>query len=388
MKTIYTLLLLVLASSAFAEIKLKSFHKVQDGLYLMYFDSTAEKRYVTKSTVVEFSNFIALIEMPISYDGAGTTKMKDHTEGGEEILQILKEKFPKKPLKYVLSTHWHPHSISSVIPFISRGIIVVTSPKNYEVLKTFVDSAALIKYGKHILLVEEDSLLIKGKGNEIIAYKFSQQDYPHVPTEEFVYYHLPKYNIFHSSCMYQRLGGRKVHGKEMVSTRVEDLAAFLTTKNIVPRYLITTDEWFDDLNGLSSGDTLKKMMREGIGMTELEKEILEMPEELLISNTDSVLKYLIRSVMPVSILNSAVYTSLRRQDLRKALSIARIQALYSPANPNSWDTFGEVYYFLGEYDLAKRCERQSRLIDKNYTQAGEESWKKDLEEYKRRWEKK
>jgi hypothetical protein len=326
--------------------------------------------------------------MPISYDGAGTTKMKDHTEGGEEILQILKEKFPGKPLKYVLSTHWHPHSISSVVPFISRGITVVASPKNYEVLKTFVDSVALIKYRKNILLVEKDSLVIKGKGNEIIAYKFSQEDYPHVPTEEFVYYHLPKYNIFHSSCMYQRLGGRKVRGKEMISTRVEDLTAFLNNKNISPDYLITTDAWFDDEHGLSSGDTLKKMIREGIGMTELEREVLSMPGSLLVNNTDSVLRHLIRSTMPVSILNSAVYTSLRKQDLQKALAIARIQALYYPADPNSWDTFGEVYYFLGEYDLAKRCERQSRLIDKNYTQAGEESWKKDLEEYKKRWQKK
>jgi hypothetical protein len=61
MKTILTLLLTIISTHASAEIKLKSFTKVRDGLYLMYFDTTAEKRYVTKSTIVEFSNFIALI---------------------------------------------------------------------------------------------------------------------------------------------------------------------------------------------------------------------------------------------------------------------------------------------------------------------------------------
>jgi hypothetical protein len=66
--------------------------------------------------------------------------------------------------------------------------------------------------------------------------------------------------------------------------------------------------------------------------------------------------------------------------------MARLQALLLPSDPNSWDTYGEVYWFLGETALAKRYEAQSRRIDANFKAGGEEAWKRDLEEYRKKWE--
>ncbi|MBN9485107.1 MAG: hypothetical protein J0H46_17270 [Bacteroidetes bacterium] len=379
------LLFLLMPLFAVADVKIKSFKKMGDGLYIMYYDTTATKHYVTKSTVVEFKDFIVLIEMPISTDGAGATNLTDHSAEGEVVLATLKEKFPHKPLKYVLSTHWHPHSISSVIPFISRGITVVTTKKNYKRISEYIDSATYAKYSKYIHFVGDEEFSIKDKTNSIIGYRIDRKEYPHIPTEDFVFYYLPKYNFLHTSCMFQRFKDFRVLGKEMISVRAEDVHQFIEAHKMSPACFITTDTWFDDGSGLSSGDTLTVMYQKGITMTALEDHLLQMDMSLLENNSDSVVHYVMDNGIPLSILNSAVYTCLKKHDLGKALAIARIQALVSPSTPNSWDTYGEVYWFMGDKKMAKHYEKQCKRIDKEFAVGGEGSWQKDLEEYSRMW---
>ncbi|MEO5931621.1 MAG: hypothetical protein ABIR47_16925 [Candidatus Kapaibacterium sp.] len=367
-----------------AEAQTTSIRKVADGLYLMYYDTTSEKPIVTKSTIVEFSDHIALLEMPISNDGAGSVNLKDHSDGGERVLRALSDYFPGKPLKYVLSSHWHPHSISSIIPFISRGITVITTRDNFKRLSEFVDAAAVKNYGKYLQFVDGDSLVLGDATNSIIAYRFTKEEYHHVPTEDFLYFYLPKYNYMHSSCMFQRLEGTSVKGREMISSRVEDLNRFMLSKHINPRYIITTDTYWDDANGMASGDTLRAMFQSGVTMSGLENEVIDMEETALVMKSDSIITYLAENHIPFSILNGAVYSALAKQDLRKALALARLQALYNPSDPNAWDTFGEVYYFLGETKLARKYEIQSTRINKDF-KGGEEIWKKDLEDFRKKW---
>lgn len=373
----------VIAQTTPASIK-----NIGDGIYLMYYDSTAQKKSITKSTIVEFTDYLALIEMPISNDGAGAVNLTDHTEGGENVLQTLRAAFPDKPLKYVLSSHWHPHSISSVIPFISKGITVVTTENNFKRIGEFVDSATFKKYRQYIRFVEEDSLLLQDSFNSIIAYKFSKEDYPSVPTEDFLYFYLPKYNFFHCSCMFQRLRGHLVKGKEMISVRAEDLYRFINSKQIKPVHLIGTDLYWDEADGMVSLDTLQHMMRDGIGMSVLEADIRNASEETLVLKSDSIIKDLFMGNVPTSILNRAVYTTLERKELKQALGLAKIQALLNPADPNSWDTLGEIYYFLGEIEMARHYQRQSRRINKEFKIGGEEVWKKELQDFQKKWDEK
>ncbi|MBS1779383.1 MAG: hypothetical protein JST70_08650 [Bacteroidetes bacterium] len=385
MKRILLLCLLMTPLFAIADIKISSFKKMGEGLYIMYYDTTATKHYITKSTVVEFKDFIVLMEMPISTDGAGATNLTDHSADGEVVFAALKKKFPNKPLKYVLSTHWHPHSISSVIPFISRGITVVTTEKNYKRISEYIDSATYAKYGKYIHFVGDEEFSIKDKSNSIIGYRIDRKDYPHIPTEDFVFYYLPKYNFLHTSCMFQRFKDYRVMGKEMISVRAEDVHQFIEEHKMSPACFITTDTWYDDGSGLSSGDTLTAMYQKGITMTALENVLMQMDGNFLVNNSDSVIRYITDNSIPISIVNSAVYTCLKKHDLDKALAIARIQALISPSNPNSWDTYGEVYWFMGDKKMAKRYEKQCKLINKEFTLGGEASWEKDLSEYRQMW---
>ena len=365
-----------------AETKIISIKKAGDGLYLMYYDTSSIKRTVSKSAIVEFKNYIVLLEMPIAYDNSNLT---DHTEGGEKVLQALKDYFPNKPLKYVISSHWHPHSISSVLPFISKGITVITTKNNFKKLREFLDSATYEKYHDRFQFVEEDSMVIKDKTNSIIIYKCNQADYSYIPTDDFLFCYMPKYKCLQTSCMYQRMSRSKVRGKEMISGRTENLYKFTQVKHLSPENYLCTEIYDDGSNGMISNDTLQAVMRNGIGMIFLENELLNISAETLTTKNDSILKELVNNPVPLSIINRVVYTSLKNKDLPKALAFAKLQALLNPSDPNSWDTYGEVYYFLGETKMAKRYELQSTRIDKDFADGGEKVWKADLEDYRKKW---
>jgi tetratricopeptide (TPR) repeat protein len=126
------------------------------------------------------------------------------------------------------------------------------------------------------------------------------------------------------------------------------------------------------------------MFNTGVTMSGLENEVIDMEETTLMMKSDSIITYLAENHIPYSILNGAVYSALAKRDLRKALALARIQALYNPSDPNVWDTFGEVYYFLGETKLARKYELQSARINKDF-KGGEEVWKKELEGFQKKW---
>ncbi|MBS1690261.1 MAG: hypothetical protein JSS96_16140, partial [Bacteroidetes bacterium] len=117
----------------------------------------------------------------------------------------------------------------------------------------------------------------------------------------------------------------------------------------------------------------------------MQNELLQIDEQTLTVKSDSIINYILSNGIPGSILNGAVYAAMKKNELKHALALARLQALMTPANPNSWDTYGEVYYFLGETKLAKRYETQSKRIDKDFKQGGEETWKRDLEDFKKQW---
>jgi hypothetical protein len=368
---------------ALARTHVLSITRAADGLYLMYYDSTAGKPSITKSTVVEFEDYIALLEVPTVTSG-GSGRLNDDVEGGEAAIEALGSYFPAKPLRYVLSTHWHPHSLSTILPFISRGITVVTTRDNFARLRQMLDSAGYARYGGFIRFVEGDSMTIADRTNSIVAYRIDRATYPNIPTQDFLYFSLPKYDCLHCSCMFQRLG--MMRGKELISSRVEDLVKFTRARHIVPRYIITTDTYWDDASGMVSGDTLRTMLARGITMSAIDAEIQGIDEQTLILRSDSIILGLMKDGIPATYLNRAVYTLLGRKELTKALAMARLQALLLPSDPNSWDTYGEVYWFLGETALAKRYEAQSRRIDANFKAGGEEAWKRDLEEYRKKWE--
>jgi len=361
------------------------FNKITDsgnGIFFMYYDSSN-----SKSTIVEFEDFIVLIEAPVNDQGGNATDLRDHSAGGEKILRTLKNQFPGKPLKYFLHSHWHPHSISTINPFLSAGVKVVSTESNYGVIKRFVDTAGIKNYRENLVFIS-DSLEISDNKNKIVVHRFTKKDFPNVPTEDYLFFNFPIQNIMHCGCMYNKWEGEPVDGKEMLTGREEDLHKFMSVKGIKPEYLIRLSKEKKEANDIQPIGGLENVVSNGIKGSDIMKGFIAIDQKILDEDPDTILQDIIKKKIPSSILNSTVYSLLRKKELNKALSFARLQALLNPADPNSWDTYGEVYYFLGETELAAYYEKQSKRINPEFSTGGMDVWKKDLEEHQRIWENK
>lgn len=378
-KTKYILLLFI-AGITFSQTGFNRIEKAGENLYFMYYDSSA-----AKSTIVEFIDFIVLIEAPIKNEAGSARNLTDHEFGGEKILRSLKNYFPLKPLRYFMHSHWHAHSISSINPFLRSGVTVVTTGENYNVIKQFTDTLNIEGLESKIVFVE-DSLVINDDKTTIVAYRLLQGEYSNIPTKDYLYFYLPRHNIMHCGCMYNKWEGEPVQGKEMLTGREENLHRFLKSKNLNPDYLIRYSKEKTEANDMQPMSGLEQVINNGIRSADISKQLMEISTSRLQDSMDIVIKEILDNKIPPSIINTTVYTLLRAKVLEKANLFAKLQAMVNPSDPNSWDTFGETYFFLGNIELAQYYEKQSKKISPDFTGGGMETWQEDLISYKKIWE--
>jgi len=186
--------------------------------------------------------------------------------------------------------------------------------------------------------------------------------------------------------MYNKWEGAPVDGKEMLTGREEDLHRFMLSKGIKPEYLIRLSKEKKEANDMQPFGGLENVVLSGIKGSDIMKGFMETDQKTLDETQDEMLRDIVKKNIPASIINSTVYSLLRKNELKKALSFARLQTLLNPSDPNSWDTFGEVYLFLGETELASFYEKQSKKIDPEYSTGGMDVWQKDLEDHRKIWE--
>lgn len=354
--------------------------KVSDGFYHLFYDSST-----AKSTIIEFDKFVALLEVPIKNEGGGATNLKDHTYGGQKVVATIEKYFPKKPLKYVLHSHWHPHSISSLKPFLAKGATLVSTRTNFERMKEFVDSATLLKYRKQIQFVDTDSLVIKDKTNSIIAYRFQQSEYKSTPAKEYLYFYFPKYFALHSGCMYYKYPGEPVDGREIVTDRQKDLNKFIQNRKLRVDNFVRINGDKNIPACLMKGEDFMRQMATGITTNDINQIYFSMSTLMLNQKQDSMAQLVMIKKIPFSMLNTNVYASLRKKDFERALAFAKLQILINPSDANAWDTLGEVNFFLGRSELANTYHKQSIKIDPEFTAGGVTVWERTLKEYEASW---
>lgn len=350
-----------------------------NGIYFMYYDSSN-----SKSTIAEFEDFIVLIEAPVKDEGGNATELKDHSAGGEKIIKTLESYFPSKPLRYFLHSHWHPHSISTINPFLKSGVKVISTESNFNVIRKFIDTLSIAGYKDNFIFVN-DSLIISDTKNKIIAYRFTKKEYPNVPTDDYLFFYLPQQNMMHCACMYNKWEGKPVDGKEILTGREEDLYRFLSAKNIKPEYLIRLSVEKNESNDMQPVTGLESVITNGIKSSDIMNELIKTEQRTLDEKTDEFLQNLIEKNIPPSIINSIVYSLFRTRELNKALSFARIQTLLNPSDPNAWDTYGEAYYISGNINMAEYYQKQTKKISPAFTAGGAEVWQKDLENFQKIW---
>jgi hypothetical protein len=379
--SLITLVFGLVTSSVFAQQpSTHSIVRVDDGLHHLYYDSST-----AKSTIVEFEKFLVLLEVPVKNEGGGATNLKDHVYAGQKVLNILAKEFPKKPLKYILHTHWHPHSLSSIKPFITNGVTIITTQSNWKKIRTFTDTLTLDKYKKNVQIVDKDSIVIKDKKNKIVAHRFLQKDFPNTPTPEYLYFYLPKYSALHTGCMYNRWTGDPVEGREILTGREEDIQKFLVAKNLKPQcFLRGSGDKLED-KGMIAFEKFDNVIHNGISAGEINKKYVYVPEPILRHKKDSLIQVIRSNKIPKSFYNSAAYSALRGKSFDVALHYAQIHLALDPEDPNGWDTLGEVYYFMDQVELALLQEKIAKKISPEFNQGGEKKWKDNLETMKKTW---
>lgn len=351
-----------------------------DGLHALCLDSTR-----TKSLLVESADSLWLIEAAISSKGGNARQLQESREGGAEILSLLADRFPRKALAAVLHSHWHPHSISTLTPFLEAGVPLITTRDNFKRVREFLDPELLATDSSLIHFVESDSLVLGEDRSRIVAYRLSKADYPSLPTPDYLLIHLSGHNVLQCGCMYRRGGSTQVGGKDLISSRNVDLQRFLSSKQLPIEQLARLYLEPDSVGQLLPFSGLAETIQNGVTLQELAAPFQALETDSLLAARDRLLADAARDGLPASLFNRLVFAELQRQDLPRARIFAELQILLNPADANAWDTMGEVHYFAGRGDLASHFEKQSTRIDSSYTGGGAEVWQQDLETHRKQW---
>lgn len=368
------------ATGGASESAVNTLRRADDGLWFMDFEGSR-----SKGTVVEFADFVVLIEVPVADHGAGVTRLEDHPGDGEKVLRTLRRAFPGKPLKYVLSSHWHQHSLSALRPFLDAGVTVVTTAANFDRLRAMLSLDAKAPVPAGVRLVADDRFELRDATNAIVAHRFEQKAYPATPTADYLYFELPKYDALHCGCMYSRYDGPPVEGKALLTSREDDLQRLIVDRKIEVSRLVRLNREPDGTDERLPYARLADVAAHGVRTRELAARYRDLPlAELRASRADLVAAALSGNV-PARVFNDLAYECARQNDLPRGLEFATIQALLAPRSANAWDTLAEMYYLGGAEDAARALEKTLRAVDPSFTGGGEAAWKTERDELREAW---
>jgi len=75
----------------------------------------------SQSTIIEYPDFLVVIELPMINEGGGrSTNLVEDIPKSERFLNYLKEEYNNKPIKYVMTSHWHCIACRASHRFLTR----------------------------------------------------------------------------------------------------------------------------------------------------------------------------------------------------------------------------------------------------------------------------
>jgi hypothetical protein len=329
------------------------FQELAPGLHLV--DLPGSK---AKATVVELTDGLALLEAPLSDHGATEATLVDHRVDGERLVRALAMRFPGKPLRLVLSSHWHPHSLSAIEPFVKAGATIVTTPDNLAKLREMGPLDP-----RSVRLVTEDHLALGDASQPIVAHRFTRARYPSVPTTDYLLFELRRYGIVHVGCLYTRWAGPPVLGRELVTARAEDLDRLLRDLGVESASLLRVVDEPPGTDPRWPRAGLAELVRTGVTSREIGERYRALPVATLRSERDRLVREAVRDGIPGSIFNGLAYEAMAAGDLPRARELATLQVLLVPGDANAWDSLGEITHAAGDPDVAARYGRHSRTLD-------------------------
>ncbi|CAN5332142.1 hypothetical protein BH09BAC3_BH09BAC3_29110 [soil metagenome] len=313
----------------------------------------------SQSTVIEYPKFLAVIELPFIDTGANrATDLQEDVAKADSFLNFLQAEY-KKPVKFIFSSHWHLHSLSGITPFFKKGAKLVVAETNwaYSLKNGLLSNSDAQTFATQVIPIHNDTTLLKDTQNPIDIL-FLDKSYAFKPTQDYLFFYLPKSKTLHASCMCA-MGNIdfKQRTEFIYSDRVSDLDKAIEVRKISVDHLIKLTAEYDTENRVYRAPTFTReyfseYKRRGKPMHTVVKTFTDYDLTFLINGKDSIIHQLLSQKISPQIINSATYACIKQKEYKKAVEWARILNLYQVGELNFIDTMGEAYLMAGDVRMA------------------------------------
>ena len=324
MRQISIIFLLLFSLKAISQSKVSEIKSVAPNIYLVWLD-----QYENKSLIAEFDKFVVLIEFP------------QNDSVAKDLITKTTEMFPKKPIKYVLHSHHHPHSISTFDPFLKlTKASLITTKYNFEEVKNKTkDTTALNQRA----IIYDSTYKIKDKKNEIDLYEMLQSKYL-VPTKEYNIFYFPKQQLLVSGCLFNK----PISYYEVVNARKPALKKFISENKLSVKTLIPTNtsraNGFVDVCSIEMLDTA---LVKGINPSQFCDNFQSKSIEYLESKTDSLVNEFKKIPRSFDYLVCANTLRSIRKDYNRAIIVFKILSNLYPKEIETYFYIAECYESKG-----------------------------------------
>lgn len=336
-----------------------------------------DSTYKAQSTVIEYDNFLVLLELPAIEKSLYRKKGLDkETEQGQILLDYLTAQFDK-PVKYVFSSHSHLHTLSGVLPFLQTDSKIVTTTDNWEtcVRNGILSSEQIGKYSSNIITIDKDTIFFKNSDYPIDLVYLDSSDVYYTPTDDYLMFYLEKDKILHASCAawIKDIDYKKLK-KYTYNSRLDGLFRAIEAKDLNPRTIIRLEH--NTLNNpinveyAFSVKEIKRTMSKAITTGELKEHLSKV---ILSEPYDSLINYAIASQLHPNLIRLAALQNLEVKQYDVAIKLATFLNLYFPGSPRYIDVLGECYFASGNIEKALYYDNHLYKFSDNY---GIANWKK------------
>lgn len=365
--TIITLIIFLFPSVSFAQENIIK-QDYKNNISFVRLDST----YKSQSTIVEYDNFLVLLELPAIEKSSQREKgLETESKKGQVLIDYLKKQY-NKPIKYIFSSHWHYHSLSGILPFLQAGSKIVTTSKNWEisVKKGILEPNDLKKYSSNIITIDKDTTFLADTKYLIDVVYLNNGDVYYHPTDDYLLFYLKKDKIIHASCLawIKDLDYNTVK-TYTYNSRLDGFFRVLEDKKLKPKSIIRLEHNTlgnpKEVRYVYSAKEIKDIMSNAVSTEEEIEHYINLDEKILETSMDSLINEAIAKQLHPNLLRIAALENLKSKNYSRATKLALFLNLYYPGITKYIDILGECYFAAGDYEKALYYDNHlSKFSDK------------------------
>jgi len=174
----------------------------------------------SRSLVVEFADHLAMIEFAVG------------SANGERMADAARKRWPGKPIRYALFSHYHPHYAGGLRAMIAEGATIVSPAGNEAFVRSLpalpfhVEPDRLARSPRPVSVrTFTDSLTLTDSLNSLVAYNYGARSNH---TDDFVVFYLPKARLLFET----ELGWVTSDGKLRAIRRAPTLLSWIGEKHL------------------------------------------------------------------------------------------------------------------------------------------------------------